>query len=533
MNGKIKILDCTLRDGGYVNDWNFGEKAITSIVSSLREAEIDLIEVGYLSQYTNATSDEKRKTVQGKTIFTSLEQVNGLLQEMPDGHYACMINYGEYDVETLPSYEGQGIRILRIAFHREDMQNALRYCEQIREKGYEVFVQPMSTMDYTEEELNLLIARCNAFSPAAVYIVDSFGFMQQTDVRRMFTTYNELLAKDIAIGFHSHNNLQLSFPNSQEIIRLSDERAVIIDSSVFGMGRGAGNLCTELLVKYLNEQQDKHYHLVPILEIIDNELNPIFIHSPWGYSLPYYAASVNKCHPNYATWLQNKQTLGVRQLNLILSRIPEEKRRRFDRQLVEQLYMEYQGIEIDDENTIQYLRNLLEEHQVLLLAPGKTIHTYKTDILDYIDKYRPVVFSINFQPSELPADLLFMSNTKRIGLLKSFPRDRVIATSNIVNDLFHWRVNYGSLVEPNQEESDNAGLMLLRLLKKIGVRDVAIAGYDGFSQDVHENYCDDQYINSTITEIFAERNQNVGKQLRQMCQTMNICFLTPTRYLSK
>jgi 4-hydroxy 2-oxovalerate aldolase len=101
----------------------------------------------------------------------------------------------------------------------------------------------------------------------------------------MFYIIDHNLNKDIALGFHSHNNLQLSFSNAQELILLNSTRNIILDASVFGMGRGAGNLCTELLIQYINENIIRKYDLMPVLEIIDKYIQHLYTKHSWGYSV--------------------------------------------------------------------------------------------------------------------------------------------------------------------------------------------------------------------------------------------------------
>lgn len=523
MPKKIQILDCTLRDGGYVNDWRFGIDCETFVLHKLSEAGIDIVETGYLSKKHSAES--------GRTIFTSLEAIEHIVNQCGLHHAACMINYGDFDIEQIPCYTGGAVDTLRVAFHLCDLEAALDYCERLIKKGYCTFVQPMATMDYSQQDLSYMLGRCNQIHPTAVYIVDSFGLMQQDDVCQLFQAYDSSLKEDIVIGFHSHNNLQLSFPNSQEIIRNSGKRSVIIDSSVYGMGRGAGNLCTELLTKYLNESFGTSYQLVPILEVIDKYLNAIFIKTPWGYSVPFYVAAVNHCHPNYATYLLNKQTLGVQQINITLSQIPEEKKHSFDKTLAENLYLQFQACSTDDSPTLQYLRKQLQGRTPLILAPGKTILTHKVELQQYIAQEHPFVISVNFLPANYEAHMLFLSNTKRFASIEAEGNIPVVATSNLPKIRNAHRADYTSLILPGYSEADNAGLMLLRLLQRTGIRHVAMAGFDGFAADVHENYCNDEFINSTVTEIFTERNQSVGEQLHLLMQNMQIDFITPTRYV--
>jgi len=521
MTPTVKILDCTLRDGGYVNDWSFGESNIRLIVDKLVESGIELIECGFIAD--NKPFDSS------KTLFPNIETANSILPNTSSTQFACMINYGACDVNAFPEYSGKGICTIRIAFHRKDLKLALEDCRTMIRKGYRVFIQPMATSSYSDEELCCLLDESNGMKPAAVYVVDSFGTMQDSDVIKLFDFYEKHLDSSIAVGFHSHNNLQLSFPNAMEILRRQTSRELIIDSSVYGMGRGAGNLCTELIIRHLNQTYARNYQIVPILEIIDSCLNAIFIRTPWGYSVPYYVASVNGCHPNYATYLVNKQTLGVRQINTILSRIPESEKRFFNTELISKLYYEYQSFAIDDSESITSIRNLLAQRNILLLAPGKSLLTYRKVVDKFVESKHPIIISINFLPEFWKQDVLFLSNMKRFSNVPVISGN-VIATSNIEISNGAFVVDYSSLTEPNQAEPDNAGLMLLRLLVRVGIGQVTIAGFDGFSEDIHENYVDERMINNTVTEIFAERNANVKAQLEALKNKIQINFLTPTRY---
>lgn len=231
---EIKILDCTLRDGGYVNNWNFGYSTINAIIGNLSQAGIDTVECGFLS--------ETKETDADKSVYRTLAEVNERFAGV-NSRMACMVNYGEYAIEDLPeSGKDDKVKTLRIAFHRKDLQAALTFCAEVKKRGYEVFVQPMVTQAYSTEELDYLLGKTNEIGAAAVYVVDSFGTMRQEDAVQLFKCYDVRLNKDVQVGFHSHNNLQLSFSSAQELIKIETERILVLDSSVFGMGRGAGNL---------------------------------------------------------------------------------------------------------------------------------------------------------------------------------------------------------------------------------------------------------------------------------------------------
>ena len=130
-----------------------------------------------------------------------------------------------------------------------DMLGGLEACRTVKEKGYKVFVQAMVSVAYTDEEFLELISKVNELEPYAFYIVDSFGMMKRKDLTRLFYIVEHNLKQSIWIGFHSHNNMQLAYSNAQSLVDMQTKRNIIIDSSVYGMGRGACNLNTELFVQ--------------------------------------------------------------------------------------------------------------------------------------------------------------------------------------------------------------------------------------------------------------------------------------------
>ena len=176
-----------------------------------------------------------------------------------------MINYGAYDITNLPDYCGWGVKTIRVAFHKKDLSQALAFCKCIKRKGYKVFVQPMLSSSYSDAEFLYLIKICNAFLPDAVYVVDSFGSMNKEEVLHYYKMLERGLNNSIYVGFHGHNNMQLAFSNAICILENAN-REVIIDSSIHGMGRGAGNANTEILIEYINSKYAGHYKLHPVLE---------------------------------------------------------------------------------------------------------------------------------------------------------------------------------------------------------------------------------------------------------------------------
>lgn len=169
---EIHVLDCTLRDGGYCNQWKFGAGNIIKIVSGLAAANIDVTECGYLSERAVYDRDSTR--------YSSFSEINKIVPQDKNGKlYVAMINYGEYDIRSVPERVDLGLDGIRVAFHKNDSDAAIVYCRQLMQKGYRVFVQPMVSMGYTDIEFLSLIRKINEINPYAFYIVDSFGTMKK------------------------------------------------------------------------------------------------------------------------------------------------------------------------------------------------------------------------------------------------------------------------------------------------------------------------------------------------------------------
>ncbi len=325
----IKILDCTLRDGGFVNEWDFGSTNIPKIIQHLVDANIDYVECGFIAD---------KEHNKDKTYYNNFEQLAPYLPK--DTKNSCivgLVNSGTLTIANLPDTTDPRY-VLRIVFRSTQIEQALEEAKQLKRKGYKVFLNPMSTNNYSDEDLTNLIKKVNEVNPYGMALVDTTGTMTVEDVTKFYKLMDDNLNPNIAFGYHSHNNLQLSYANAQEFIRRESKRELIIDTTAMGMGRGAGNLGTELFAKYLNDYQNANYNIIKILSIIDEHIKKIYEKTPWGYCVPYYIAAVNKCHPNYVEFLEEKGGLSVDKISSLLENIPKENRIRYKKEIIEDLY---------------------------------------------------------------------------------------------------------------------------------------------------------------------------------------------------
>ena len=521
----IEVLDCTLRDGGYINEWRFGKKNIDRILLGLSNSKVNIIECGFV------TNKPIEKGIQSK--FASIEEAEAALPQKSDSMFVCMINCGEYDPNDLPEYNGGKLCGIRIAFHKKDLLTAEEFASIAQKKGFKVFYQPMVTINYTSEELQLLFNSINRIKPYAAYIVDSFGSMRDADILNLFEQFNKNIHREVKIGFHAHNNLQLAYSNALLVVERRADRNVILDSSVYGMGRGAGNLCTELITSYLNANEHCEYDEIPLLQIVDECLMPIYLFSPWGYSIPYYLSAINNCHPNYASFLMNKQTLNVREIHKIISKIPQEARSFYDKNLIGAIYNDYQRSEYDDSSEISVLKSNIQGKTIVVIAPGRSISDNQDVIKNAIEREDRIVVGINFKADSFHEDYIFIGNNKR---LRSLDKEAVMAsgitlitTSNLqyINSV---RVNYTDLIDPTSEEADNSGIMCLRLLKKCGAKKVLLAGFDGFDINQSLNYVDNAHVLNVERQYYTQKTLQIKKQLDAIRKEMDCEFLTPSLY---
>lgn len=522
---KKQILDCTLRDGGYCNQWRFGENNIRKIITSLSEAGIDIIECGFLSS--------KKEHSRDITIFNDISEITSFLPSKREHQlFVAMINFGDYCIDDLPNYDGSSIDGIRVAFHKKDMIPALELCKQIIMKGYKVFVQAMVSLSYSDLEFIDLINRVNLFRPYAFYIVDSFGCMKKKDLIRMFYNVENNLSDDIYIGYHSHNNMQLAFSNAQELVELPTNRSLIIDSSVFGMGRGAGNLNTELFVEYLNDNMGNRFILKPLLLIIDEVLNRLYQENYWGYSLPNYLSASHNCHPNYAGYLGEKNTLTIDDIDAIFSMMDDEKKASFDKNYIEAIYFTYMSSNLVSPEKLNEFKGKMNDKRVLVIAPGKSAEKEKNKIIDFVARNNDViVISVNFDYEYILSDYLFISNLRRYEDLDKSTKRRSIVTSNIDVDDVYLRVNYNELINDEEKVKDNAGLMLISLLIQVGVKEIFLAGMDGYSYNPEDNYIDENMRIMVKKSAYDSLNSGINKALIDFSSKVTIRFFTMPQHL--
>ncbi len=522
----IKVLDVTLRDGGCVNNFNFGQQYMDSILSSLQKSNVDVIELGYI--------DESKGSERNRTQYCNELVIpeNFLKSKQAGTEYVVMIDYGKFDFNNLHNRSENGIDGIRLAFHKKNWKDIIAVGKKIIEKGYKFYIQPMITLRYTDKELLELIEAVNEnlSDASGFYIVDSFGEMRMNDVVRVMHLVDRNLVPTMTLGFHSHNNLQLSYANAMALLSFDTNRKLMLDSSVMGMGKGAGNLNTELLLEHLNLYYGKHYQIQPLLELIDRVIKVIREEFYWGYSVEYYLSSINHCTPSYASHFYNKHMLPIDKVSELLGKIAENKKISFDKEYAEELYLSYnEQKDFDDSEVIEELRKKLGGKKVLLIAPGKTIESEESNVTKVLENGDCISISLN--NFKFNTDYVFITRSEM--LEDAFAKTKnVIVPSNIDHsEVSKFRIDYKRWVKFYSGKTfDSSGVMLLNFLNVAKPSEILLAGFDGFSEDLNENYYDSNLRRPVVLEEKKMQNEFFSMYIKEIRDSIKLKFITSTKY---
>lgn len=330
----IEVLDCTLRDGAQTNAGRFGEKAIQNIILGLRDAGIDMIECGFLKD----TEFEEGRTYYPQPSYAK----KYIPQEKGNATYVALVDYGRYNVDALEVCDHKTFDFLRISIFEKDVENVKEFAQKVKEKGYRFSIQPMDTYSYSEENIRKIIDVANEVKPETLAMVDTYSLAMPEDVERVYEIYEKYLDKEIKIGFHSHNNQLNSLALAEKFMTISSkERDVVIDSSLLGMGRGGGNLNTELFLEHLMKYHIKNFKIKPVLDLIDRYMLDFKERFEWGYSMPMLYAGLYGVHVNTTTYLMEKPNVTSYDLRCMFEMLDEHKKKRYDYDYLDMIYDEY------------------------------------------------------------------------------------------------------------------------------------------------------------------------------------------------
>ncbi|MDY6912671.1 MAG: aldolase catalytic domain-containing protein [Chloroflexota bacterium] len=291
---KIKVLDCTIRDGGLINKHDFDRRFVREVYKAAAKAGLDYIEIGYKNSREFFSPDEY-----GAWKFCDDDEIWRVIDGI-ESHtkISVMVDVGRVNLDDVKPAAESPVDMIRVASYVKDIDKAIFMTNHFADKGYETTINIMAISRDKGSELTEALHQINAESKAlVVYIVDSFGSLYQESVEELVIRFKEIL-KNKEVGFHGHNPQQLAFGNTIEAI-IHD--ANYLDATVFGIGRGSGNCPLELLIGFLKNPK---FDIRPILDLISNEFIPLREKIEWGYVIPYAIAGMLNEHPKGAMALR-------------------------------------------------------------------------------------------------------------------------------------------------------------------------------------------------------------------------------------
>lgn len=334
----IKLLDCTLRDGGYINNWRFNEEFINNF-NKMSNKVVDYVEIGFINK-----TNKYRNQIVGKSRILDLEQIN--LFSKYNFKKVVMGDFIDINLNILK--ENLNIDLVRIAFNKKDYKEALHKCKIVKEMGYKVSVNAMAITNYNHEELQYLFNYINENNLDILYMADSYGSLHQEDIKKYLYLFDSKLNRKCEIGFHLHNNMNNAYGNYEYLKNITKtiDRTIVVDSTMFGMGRGAGNLQTELVI--INENKNIQFKkLLEILIFIQDYIKPIYKTNEnyWGYDIDYLLSGHLKMHPNYIVKMRDLE-ISIKNRFFLIEKMIEKKieYNYFDKEIINILVEEYKNV---------------------------------------------------------------------------------------------------------------------------------------------------------------------------------------------
>lgn len=497
----MKILDCTLRDGGYYTNWDYSDEISDTYIEALNLLPIDYIEIGYRSLLTNK--------YRGK-FFYCPEYVLQEIREKSNKKLAVMVNEKSVNmtsaISLLSPIKGV-IDTVRIAVSPEYFSRGLKLAEEVKAMGFEVGfnVMHMSTWNKSKSFLNQ-IKEVNGIVDY-FYMVDSYGGVYPNDVKSSYELIRE--KTDVCIGFHGHNNLEMAFINTLTAIKCGVD---IVDATVTGIGRGAGNLKLELLLTAMEQKGEIEFDFNPLGDVVAifSELQKSY---QWGTSLPYMVAGANSLpSQNVMEWVGKRYY----SFNSILRTLENQTK----------------GIE--DNIKLEGFKPKFKAEKVLIIGGGPTGSEHEIAIRRFLSKdldivvihvssknvkaYQKIVNNqvhclVGNEGHRLESTFETMTSDNRVAILPPYPR----AMGTYIPKIFEHKVFELKNISFTNIFKDSVTAIAIQVAIDLDASEIFFTGYDGYNELVSQNEL----------ELFYE-NQELFSMLNKM--EINVSSLTPTKY---
>jgi 4-hydroxy 2-oxovalerate aldolase len=514
----ITILDCTLRDGGYYNNWDFEPEKAKKLISALSIAGVDIIEVGYKS----ASKDR----FYGLFKYCN-ENYLSFLSEIKGSEFAFMIDAKEFFYEkgidlskldtVIKPRQASLFTWCRIAGIYKDIDKIPELIKYFSDKGYKVAFNLMGGSLLKKEQILHSIELVNTTAAEVFYIADSFGSMYPEEIKALVKLLKNNFKKKI--GIHTHDNQGMAYANTLAAI---SEGVDFVDSTVTGMGRGAGNLATEQILLGYGKLSGKEFNSNALIEVIEDYILPLKKKYNWGYSYIYMLSGLNNIHPSYCQSLGEGNKYSVSQITDILEKIPGNFRNSFDKDILTQVISETMG----NKETFAgaklevYAREDWSGRPLLIVAPGPSVKKHSKSLHAFLSGSNARLMECNHTGSfdDINDRILVLFNRMRLSNYlqnnKDKPKLIVTGETHIEGDYFSDPIKnmFFKIGEPSLREDYltfpdyEAGQFAILLGLWNGVKEIYLAGFDGYSDTQRNEPMDKFFLNCNKAGLFDNKS---------------------------
>ena len=489
----MNVLDCTLRDGGYYNDWSFPSNVVDDYLTAMAAANVDIVELGLRSL--------KNESFKGASAFTTDDYLNSL--EIPESLLvAVMVNASELvgentDLEAVletlfpRDADSSPVDVVRIACHVHEFEKALPATNWLKEKGYAVGLNLMQVADRSEEEVKQLSKVASGYDIDALYFADSMGSMGPEQCIKIINWLRDSWTG--ALGIHTHDNMGKALQNTLTAI---DHGVTWLDSTVTGMGRGPGNARTEELVIELAERQNEAINMIPLMAIIRTYFQPLKNKCGWGSNPYYFLSGKYGIHPTYIQEMLSDNRFSEEDIFAAIDHLKVEGGKKYNANSLNATRNFFEG---DGEGNWAP-KNVLKGEAVLIIGAGPSTINHKNAIETFVTKHKPVVIALNTQSTIRQELIDFRVASHPVRLLADcdrhvqLPQPLITPVSRLPADVVDALegkklFDFGLEIEPDSFEFKQTSSTLpnslvisyaLAIAASGGASKIFLAGFDGF-----------------------------------------------------
>ena len=490
------FLDCTLRDGGYYNSWNFDHNLVQDYLFAVNDAGVDVVELGFRTL--------NKKGFKGACAYTTHSFIKSL--KIPKDLALCVminaseiIDEGKYNEHKLTQLFPQNsttsnISIVRIASHTYEFVEALNAVSFLKEKGFKVSFNLMQVSESEPDDLIILSEEASKYPIDVLYFADSLGNMDAEKVQSVIELFRVHWKGEL--GIHAHDNMALGLSNSLFALK---KGVTWIDSTVTGMGRGAGNVKTELLAIEFSDLRKTKLNIQPLISLISKKFKPLKDKYCWGTNPFYYLSGKNSVHPTYVQEMITDSRYKEEDIISVIEHLGSKGGRKYSKNILGESRNYYSQSPKGDWSPVE----LFYDREVMLIGSGPEVSIHKRAIESYITDKKPLVMALNAQslinkdlidvriachPLRLLTDFEKLVNLSKplIAPVSSLPNN--ILDSKKILKIF----DYGLGVQNNKNIYDENYCILssplvlsysLAVASSGKAKRVLLVGFDGYSAD--------------------------------------------------